>query len=67
MESFDVHENCPRCLLPGLKTWAELTAEEQFLAVRLPASAEFTPEQRKKHRFCTRCWYEVSEAGEIQT
>lgn len=58
MESFDVHENCPRCMLPGMKTWDQLTEEEQFLALRLPASADFTPEERKKHRFCTRCWFE---------
>jgi hypothetical protein len=45
-------------MLPGMKTWDQLTEEEQFLALRLPASADFTPEERKKHRFCTRCWFE---------
>jgi len=39
-----------------LKTWMELSEEQQMLAKRLPASAEFPAEQRKKHRFCTRCW-----------
>ena len=67
MERFDVHENCPRCTLPGMKTWDQLTEEEQFLALRLPASADFTPEERKKHRFCTRCWYEKIRLPQIDT
>jgi len=41
-----------------MKSWAELTADEQFLAERLPAWAEFSKEEREKHRFCTRCWFE---------
>ena len=49
---------CPRCDSPKLKSWPELTEDEKFLADRLPMSAEYTPEQRKKHRFCTRCWFE---------
>jgi hypothetical protein len=49
---------CPRCGLQKLKHWPELTSDEKFLAERLPASAEYTIEERKKHHFCTRCWYE---------
>jgi len=41
-----------------MKSWADLTGEQKFLAEKLPASAEFTAEERKKHRFCTRCWFE---------
>ena len=45
----------------------ELDRDDRIVAERLPQSAEFTPEERKKHRFCTRCWYEeidsVSRSG----
>jgi hypothetical protein len=41
-----------------MKGWAELSDDEQFLAKRLEKSVEYTPTQRKKHRFCTRCWFE---------
>ncbi len=49
---------CPKCHHPKMKTWAELTDEQKFLAERLPSSAEFSRKQRKKHRFCERCWFE---------
>jgi hypothetical protein len=55
-------EFCPRCHSARLKTWDELDDEQKFLAERLPLSAEFSIEQRKKHRFCERCWFE--EIGE---
>ena len=42
-----------------MKTWAELTDDEKLLVKSLPMSAEFTLAERKKHRFCTRCWFEV--------
>jgi len=51
---------CPRCDTP-LKSWSDLTEDEQTLAKSLPASADFTLEARKKHRFCTRCWFEVGD------
>jgi hypothetical protein len=41
-----------------MKTWEELSGEQKFLVERLPMSAEFSPDQRKKHRFCERCWFE---------
>jgi len=41
-----------------MKSWAELTDEQKFLVERLPRNAEFAKEQRKKHRFCERCWFE---------
>lgn len=53
------HEKmCPQCHHPKMKTWKELSDEQKFLAERLPGSAEFSLEQRKKHRFCERCWFE---------
>ncbi|MCA1590601.1 MAG: hypothetical protein LC734_09505 [Acidobacteria bacterium] len=51
---------CPRCQASRLLDWTELTGEEKFLAERLPASAEFTKKERKKHRYCRRCWFEES-------
>ena len=49
---------CKKCHYAKMKAWEELSDEEQFLASRLPLSAEFSLDERKKHRFCTRCWYE---------
>jgi Zn-finger nucleic acid-binding protein len=58
MGSFANKEICPQCGGARLKRWDELTDEQKFLVERLPASAEYTKEERKKHRFCTRCWFE---------
>lgn len=55
----EMSENiCPRCHSAKMKGWNELDTEEKMLAEKLSASAEFTPEERKKHRFCVRCWFE---------
>ena len=52
-------ETCPRCDKRGLKSWAELSDEEREVVKRLPASADFSLDERKaSHRWCTRCWYE---------
>ncbi|HEY2866112.1 MAG TPA: hypothetical protein VGJ02_03405 [Pyrinomonadaceae bacterium] len=53
-----ISTTCPRCGAIKLKHWSDLTDDEKFLAERLPASAEYSKDERKKHRFCTRCWYE---------
>lgn len=58
MKSFTQRETCPKCHFPRIKTWNELTDEQQFLVERLPASAEYTLKERKKHRFCERCFFE---------
>ncbi|CAN5219415.1 hypothetical protein BH20ACI1_BH20ACI1_12310 [soil metagenome] len=50
---------CPQCGMPKLKTWEELSGEQKFLAERLPLSADFSTEERKKHLFCTNCWNEI--------
>jgi hypothetical protein len=55
----DFHEKmCPICHHRAMKSWEELTDEQKFLAERLPLNTEFPAEQRKKHRFCERCWFE---------
>lgn len=51
-------KTCPRCLSVAIKDWPELTDEQKLLAERLPMSADYALEERKKHRFCTRCWFE---------
>lgn len=56
---------CPRCHSSKMKSWNELGEEEKMLAEKSYASAEFTIEQRKKHYFCVRCWYEQFSHGEI--
>ena len=62
MESFTPKHQCPKCGKARMKPWDELTDEQKFLVERLPGSAEFTPERRKTHRFCVRCWYEDSRS-----
>ena len=50
---------CPRCQ-DVLKTWRELTDEEQEVVRRLPEAVDYdSDERRATHRWCTRCWYEV--------
>ncbi|MEO6051943.1 MAG: hypothetical protein ABIP78_11505 [Pyrinomonadaceae bacterium] len=58
---------CPRCGSQKIKSWTEMTADEKFVVERLPMSAEYAREERKKHRFCTRCWFEdaVSDKSNI--
>ena len=52
-------DNCPRCDKPGLKSWDELDDEEREVVKRLPASADYSFEERQSsHRWCTRCWFE---------
>ncbi|MBK8466889.1 MAG: hypothetical protein IPL32_13755 [Chloracidobacterium sp.] len=58
---------CPKCHLPKLQSWHELTNDEKLLAKSLPLSAEFTLAERKKHRFCIRCWFEDLGKGVIET
>jgi hypothetical protein len=49
---------CQRCHHARMKRWADLSDDEKFLAERLPMSFEFSAEERKKHLFCPRCWFE---------
>ena len=58
---------CPGCGEGPLKAWYELSEEERKAAARMPASADFTPEERAaRHLFCTRCWHEEA-AGPPRT
>lgn len=61
MKGLSEDKICPRCHSPKLKCWDELTDEQQFLVKRLPLSAKYTPEQRKKHRFCVQCFFEQTD------
>ena len=56
---------CPQCGAPKMKKWQELTEEQKFLVERLPLNTDYTPDQRKKHRFCERCFFEEILKEEI--
>ncbi|MEO6393877.1 MAG: hypothetical protein ABIP75_18635 [Pyrinomonadaceae bacterium] len=50
---------CPRCGIGHLQKWIELSDEEKMVVQRLPHSYDVThPERIKRHRWCTKCWYE---------
>ena len=54
-----VTNKCPRCDKAGIKAWDDLNDEEREVVKRLPASADYSLEERKAlHRWCTRCWFE---------
>ena len=56
----EINLQCPRCG-GRLESWTELGEEEREIVRRLPASADYNPEERKTlHRWCVRCWYEES-------
>ncbi len=54
-------KRCPRCGSNRMKDWAELNDDEKLLAKSLPMSAEHPLMTRKKHRFCTICWFETAD------
>ena len=54
---------CPKCGCHRFREWDRLTDDEKFIAERLPASADHTPKQRRRHRFCTRCWHESKDTA----
>ncbi len=55
---------CPRCEGRRMRSWNELSGDEQELAKRLPASAEYSLDERKaRHRWCTRCWFEETSGS----
>ena len=48
-----------------MRTWDELSEEEQEVVRRLPASADYSAAERQgTHQWCTRCWYEATEGRE---
>jgi hypothetical protein len=59
---------CPHCGAGQLHSWSQLNDEEREVVKRLPASADYSIEERAaRHRWCTRCWYEDAgrEAQEV--
>ena len=54
----EIPPQCPNCDCAALKSWDELDRDELIVVECLPNSRLFTHEERKKHRFCTRCFYE---------
>src|SRR4051812_15620150 len=57
----DIQSQCPNCDCAALKAWDELDRDEMIVVERLPKSRLFSKEERKKHRFCPRCWFESVE------
>jgi hypothetical protein len=57
---------CQRCGNPTLKPWNALDDEQKLLVDKLPASADYTLMERKKHRFCTRCWFEEVVSPDVR-
>jgi hypothetical protein len=58
--NFQHREFCPRCGEGRLRSWQELDEEEREVVRRLPASADFTLQERTAtRRWCTRCWHET--------
>jgi hypothetical protein len=58
MESFDGSIICPRCDAPKMRSWDQLSDQEKYLVERLPFFDDTPFTQRKKHRYCTRCWFQ---------
>lgn len=56
VQSTDV---CLHCGVGRARRWSELSEEEQEVVRRLPASADFSLQERMRtHSWCTRCWHE---------
>lgn len=54
-------KHCPNCGSAKIKDWKDLDEDQKFLVERLPLNTEFSKEQRKKHRFCVRCFFEITD------
>ncbi len=55
--------SCPRCHEGVMQCWEELSADEQEVVKRLPASADYSAVERQgTHLWCTRCWFEATGA-----
>jgi hypothetical protein len=47
-----------------LRAWRELDEEQREVVRRLPASADFTIEERAaRRRWCVRCWHEETHSA----
>jgi hypothetical protein len=55
----EASNQCPRCGAGRMRTWSELGDEEREVVRRLPASADYSLEERQgTRRWCPTCWYE---------
>lgn len=54
-----MNDKCPKCDDKKLKTWRELSEDEKMTVKVHPS--EYPLEERKRHRFCFRCWFEESD------
>jgi hypothetical protein len=62
----ETNKQCPRCGTERLRAWSELSDEEREVVRRLPASADYSFDERKaRHRWCTRCWHETTAGSEL--
>jgi len=52
-------KTCPKCHSRNFKPWADLDRDEKIAAEARPT--KYTHQQRKKHRICTRCWFEQND------
>ena len=60
----DPSTKCPRCGVGRLKSWPELSDEEREVVKRLPASADYSLDERaRRHRWCTNCWHEETSGN----
>jgi hypothetical protein len=61
----NIVRTCPRCNEGDMQTWEELSADEQEVVKRLPASADYSAVERQgTHQWCKRCWYEATNDAE---
>ena len=67
VQGLDSRTICPKCGNVTLTWWDDLDDDQKMLVEKLPASVDYSMLERKKHRFCTRCWYEMKPgAGYLQ-
>ena len=51
-----------------MRSWDELSADEQEVVKRLAGSAGYPAAERQAtHQWCTRCWHEATSTGEQAT
>ncbi|HUQ32287.1 MAG TPA: hypothetical protein VM095_09205 [Pyrinomonadaceae bacterium] len=54
---------CPRCGAGQLRSWNELSEEEQIIVRRMPESVDYSQAEREAmHRWCVNCGYEERES-----
>jgi len=59
-----MNRRCPRCDLGELRSWKDLSEEDREVVKRLPASADYSLDERKaRHSWCTRCWFEETSGS----